>query len=534
MSYLASEFDELERELNADRDYHEMRAAQDYEDESDIDKAVGEGVPDEEEDEDEDNDDDPMQREADAEADGMKVDDGKDFYGNPTAGHARIVLPPIPEVLSLDPGTLLINPLFHSLRDWNDGLSKQEMTIPQLAESMHEIGQQQRVQAYLNEEGDAVVYIGERRVAAGRLIRDELNSNFEILVELHRDLDEDGALQRLLHENWQREDPGPMEKARAIALVRERHKWKGTQGTEKVAAYFGVHPATIQNAEFVAADPVLVEAVMGGKMTFDAAVDLARAKKPPQSEVQAKTRAGNDKAGAPLTAEEKAQVLDKAKELAAADPKVKKAAEKDQRAKDKAWMKEDRARSKARKAKEKAEKLAAKGKDKGKGAKVDKAGAGDGPRVATEAEIDAIINPQVLPVVPTPPPVVASRHIRKALQQTGLGGVSGAPKMSEAIELYESLKGVEDGTYPNAMNRHFEYFCRWAKGDKKTSDKGLVATFDDMADQMKPMLGHSKLQVGVEHVGKGKPKTSKPASKPTAKPTAKPKAKAKPTPKSKK
>src|ERR1017187_721768 len=255
MSYLASEFDELERELNADRDYHEMRAAQDYEDESDIDKAVGEGVPDEEEDEDEDNDDDPLQREADAEADGMKVDDGKDFYGNPTAGHARIVLPPIPEVLSLDPGTLLINPLFHSLRDWNDGLSKQEMTILQLAESMHEIGQQQRVQAYLNEEGDAVVYIGERRVAAGILIRDELNSNFEILVELHRDLDEDGALQRLLHENWQREDPGPMEKARAIALVRKRHGWKGAQGTAKVAAYFGVHPATVSNAEFVAADP---------------------------------------------------------------------------------------------------------------------------------------------------------------------------------------------------------------------------------------------------------------------------------------
>jgi hypothetical protein len=109
------------------------------------------------------------------------------------------------------------------------------------------------------------------------------------------------------------------------------------------------------------------------------------------------------------------------------------------------------------------------------------------------------------------------------MEQTGLADASPAPKMAYAVDLLQSLAGP---TYPDVMNRLFAYFAKWGKGGKGVSDKGLIAAFDDVADQIPknlsdPYYVYSRADLKKEATTRKKAATKAEAAAKATKPTAK-------------
>jgi hypothetical protein len=424
-------------------------------------------------------------RYADEEDEDQDDDDGgKELESAPLPVH-------LSTVLDVDVDDLLISPRLHDIRQWTES-SQHELSIPELAESILEIGQQQRCRVYPTPEG-YVLYIGERRYNACAMLKDEGytwpdGSAWKVKVEVDPDMTEEKALRACLHENLMREDLTFREKAGAIRLVREANGWtdgEDYKNTERVAEFLRINPASVMNYELVADGPAEIGGMVeSGQMTFSAAVDLLRAKKD----------------GAPLTEDALKAVVGKAEEAAAKDlgkkgvggrkgkgqaaptpanpanpardtDDIDKADKADNppaedekplgpKPKDKvkqaAWMTEQRKKHNERIAREKVEKAAAREK-----AKTDKAAAAK--------------------------PVVSTTHIRKALQETGAADNVKAPKLVDFLNLFEEF--AASPTYPEVMQKAFAYTAKWGHGAGKTSDKGMQAAWDDVADQCKPLVG---------------------------------------------
>ena len=415
-------------------------------------------------------------------------------------------------LLSANPTDLLLDPVLHSIRSWT-GTSGHELTLEQLALSMYEEGQQERVRTYpsltaKDENGDPrkVIYIGERRCAAAEIVQQEWEPGFEVLIEHDPTMTAEKALQLCGQENLVREDLRPLEKARLIELVRKQNGWTGSHHTADVAAWLKVSPATIANCELLAkAAPEVIGRLEDGTLSYSDAVATVRSKK----------------GGQALTAEQQAELVGKAAEIAEKEavetvakgksPKLAKPAG----ATDKEWMKATRAASKARREKEAAEKKAAKVAAKA----ADKPGKTDAGGV--KSTVDEPETPQTSQTASKPAaeplqgkPAITSRHLRKAKEETGLADAAPAPKMAYAVELVGALIGP---TYPEVMNGLFRYFVKWGRGGKAVkgvkppSDKGLIAAFDDVADQI-PKAGKRPVAETV----KVTKVTPKPAPKPPA------------------
>jgi hypothetical protein len=438
---------------------------------------------------------DEEERAANADADkrhdaGGPLDDDGDDDGDDGAAippipvlrqRANVANAAAPMVLDVDPEDILIDPVLHSIRNWGDE-SAQELTIAQLAESIAENGQQERCLVYPSPEG-YVLYIGERRYTAVRMLQEEGNvwhdgSPYKLRIEVNPDMDAAGALRLCLHENIHRENLRADELGRAVALVRKTFGWTDPSSTGEVAAYLGVSPATVYNAELVANAPeAVLSKILDGTMTASAAVALLRAKsggKPLTEEkitevlAVAGEEAGKDqrkeagRKGRTVAAAARPGSKD-ASSAAPAAPAAPAVAREEERPlgpkpKDKAkvpeWMKEQKKRHKERLAIEKAEKQAARQR------KAEEA------RAAKEAAV----------------PVVSTTHVAKALKKTAATDTPRAPKLPEFIDFFAEL--AKDPAFPLVMQKAFAYVQKWAHGGANVSDAAMRACWGDVADAL--------------------------------------------------
>ena len=485
----------------------------------------------------------------------------------------------------LDPSVLTPDPYLSGLRDWT-GSSAHELSIPDLAATMLAAGQIEPCRAYPGPGGIPIVYVGQRRLAAATYNVEHGHPGFrlEIIIDA---VTPDQAFRRALTENYEREDHTVVEKARHVRMARDRYGWKKAQ-EPKLCEFFGVSPATIHSIETLGRAPKdILDRIAAGTLTEAGALDLMLlAKKVTGAGAGDKGAGAGDSASgkggkggkdsAKLTPAEQAAVLEKADELAAADPDNKADAKPKNKSKSGAkdsrptiptpdTMREQRERHKLRLAWQKSGKprptccalhheiafvdnRPCKGEYTSASTSMSSSSA---PAPTGPGTPGAAPTPSPTPSAAKPP--TRAKHIRQASQQV-LGDTldkTRSPKLSEAVAIWRSL--ADDADSPFVMRSYMSYSVRWAKGEKGTSDKGLRAAWEDIADALAkppnstakksatpkakakpaptPALKKAKAKVKakVEPAKKAKaPKSMKPA-----KPAAAPKSKSKPKPVSK-
>ena len=108
----------------------------------------------------------------------------------------------------------------------------------------------------------------------------------------------------------------------------------------------------------------------------------------------------------------------------------------------------------------------------------------EGEYKAAAPVASAVTPPPVGNPVPQPP-VTRAKHIRQAAQDV-LGESASqktrSPKLSEAIQIWEKL-AADDGD-PEVLRKFAKYQVDWARGKKGTSDAGLIAAWEDIADAL--------------------------------------------------
>ena len=506
MTMMSGDLDRMEQEAIDNDNYRELRSG------------AGGGNGDEDEDEDEVEAIREAQAYAEAESeaesqDGVTVVDEDEPAEAAALGANAHPLDAVGKTLVLDLGVeeLLLDPALHAIRDWGGKVpSKHEMTLEQLAESILENGQLQRCLAYQTPEG-YTLYIGGRRRAAVELLVAEgykwpgTDEPWKVRVEVDTELTRDEALRRCCIENIHREDFTNAEYARAIKLVRETHEWTGPAGTPKVAEYLGVVPATIMNVEIVEKAPEFIrEKVAAGTMSRSAAADLLRTKKDgkPLTEAQLKQvaevtqeLAEKDVAegkrqrgrGAAVQAQPAAPTpttptpppVKSATPTPAPEPEEKPLGPKPKSsAAQKEWMKEQQKRHKERLAREKEQKQEAKRQK----AEAKERAAAEAKKAAAQAA----------------KPVATSTHVRAALKKLDLTDKPKTPKLPEILEHFEGLE--TSPTYPEVMQRAFGYFGKWAHGEEKATERGMIAAWDDIADAISAATPKTSKGAGVTSV----------------------------------
>jgi ParB/RepB/Spo0J family partition protein len=348
-------------------------------------------------------------------------------------------------VIEVDPDIIIINPIIHAMRDWT-GSSKQEMTINALADAIFEEGQLQAGVIRETEEGLELVF-GERRLKAVQKLRAAGENIYYRCVV--RDLTNDQAFRLACLENEQRETLTEMEKARQVGTIREHFKWQGAGGRDKIAQLLGVSPATItQREKLMRADVENIQKpVAEGKMGKTAALEI-------------------------LTSPEEQQVpVAKLAKRIAAEREEKEGKEK---AEKKKLVKTTEFVSAA---------VTGKKKDKEK-REMEKAA----PFVAgVEADVAE-------KVVRSPAePSITYRDVRKAQQQIPGAIVNPkAPKMAEAVELFEQFDGP---AFQPVMRTLAQVFCNWAGG--KIGDQILKDAWSRVDDALFAAL-HPHAMDGLE------------------------------------
>ena len=182
------------------------------------------------------------------------------------------------QVLEVNPDDLLTDPAILQIRDWN-GRSEQECTIPELARMIQEETQLEPGLCYLNADNRLVLFDGERRRQAIRLLRMRGAVNrygepflFRILISEVETADQ--ALRGAALSFTQKAALKPLEFTRLVALLRERYDWRGAPGTEAIAEHLGVSPATVTQAEKLSGTSAQTqEQIRDGELSASTALD---------------------------------------------------------------------------------------------------------------------------------------------------------------------------------------------------------------------------------------------------------------------
>ena len=397
------------------------------------------------------------------------------------------------QVLEVDPDLILEDPDVKALREWS-GVSVQELKIPELARLIQEEGQ--KYPCLVRETPDGYMMIdGERRRQAVKMLREE-GDDIQLQVLVDPTAGDDNALRAALLSFTQHEDLTPIEFANAVKLLRRRFHWASGQGTQEIAGFLGVSPATITQAERLLTLPVEVqEKVASGQLKPAAALE-----------------------GATSPVEVQPAVFQKAQEIAE-DEAEKKREKKAAKAKKKlepvkvpfvSGAVKDKKKLKAKRAER--EQAAAQG--------LPNADAGEGaePSVDHETPQDTTLAVADAPAPPTGPAKIEGKHVRAAQRQVpGALPEPKAPKVAEVIAMFE---GWTDVRYPTAMVEFAYRMIDWLHGRAK--DEQVQRSWEDVAGEVS-----GKIVVARSQETPMKPKSK---SKTAPKPKPAPKPKSKPTP----
>jgi ParB/RepB/Spo0J family partition protein len=409
-------------------------------------------------------------------------------------------------VLEIDPDTILEDPILRDLRDWENEESKQQLSLPELARTIYEEGQDKPIGVFESEDGCLTAYDGHRRKRAIKIIRENWDADFPLRVIVNPDMNLDKAIRMAMLADSQQEKFTAREQARNIAMLRKRFGWDGEKGTEAVAGFLGTSQATVTQMERLARYPELLAQVDKGVMSvFTALETISVTSKLPEGE----------------RVKAQAKVVERAQEVA-----------------------------NEQKEKKKKEKLAPLTPEQKRiGENVRKAAERDREKKAAEAmakgePIAEDVEAETETPTPTSAPKIDSSHVRKAAKDVlGDAAKVRAPKMSDAINLIGPWAGP---AYPKVMADFAGTFEDWAHG--KATYKKLEAAWDDIADELAkvpvkassskastpksasapasgkkaaiPVKASGKKEAAAKPAGKKtttkqapKPKTSKPASK---------------------
>jgi ParB/RepB/Spo0J family partition protein len=358
----------------------------------------------------------------------------------------------------LDPELVHLDPALQQLREWT-GSSRQERSIDELARMIAEEGQLLDATVRETDNGFVLVAGHRRREAIIRLRREgsvkDDGSPFLLKVKVVPSVDENRALRMALMENVQREDFTPVEFARAIVnVIRPRFGWTDKKTTAKVAGFLGVSPATVTQAEKLLKLPEGIQAdVQAGRLSAAAALDYTPV---------LDAGAGPEKV---------AEVAEKARRKADAEA----AKEADRAAKLADKLEKEAAEAKARSVPPSEQKGAPKDK---KSQAVFKSDAARTAKIERKARLAREAADKAAGVVKEGKAKVKGRHVRAAVKESGAaGGKQKAPRMSEAVELFEGWTGA---LYPKVMASFAQAFMAWGKG--KLTDKAITRAWDDVAD----------------------------------------------------
>ena len=413
------------------------------------------------------------------------------------------------QVLEVDPDLILEDPDVKALREWS-GVSTQELKIPELARTIQEEGQ--TVPCTVRETPDGYMMVdGERRKAAVKMLRDE-GEDIQLRVLVDPSANDDSALRAALLSFTQHEDLTPIEFANAVKLLRRRFHWAGGQGTQEIASFLGVSPATVTQAERLLMLPVEIQdKVASGQLKANAALE-----------------------GATSPVEVQPAVFEKAEEIAEAEAKVKREKK----------AAKDAAKDAAKAAKSKKKKLepvkvpfvsgAVKDKKKLKALREERekvgqatgeglpnADAGEGAEPSVDPETPQDTTP-VATDVPTVPAKIEGKHVRAAQRQ--VPGALPEPKAPKVVEVIAMFEGWTDVRYPTVMVEFAYRMIDWLHGRAK--DESVRKSWDDVAGELTAPVTVIRSAGSFQVNSK-----TKPSPKPKAKPT--PKLKAKPAPKPK-
>lgn len=412
------------------------------------------------------------------------------------------------QVLEVDPDLILEDPDVKALREWS-GMTAQELKIPELARTIQEEGQ--TVPCTVRETPDGYMMVdGERRKAAVKMLRDE-GEDVQLRVLVDPTANDDSALRAALLSFTQHEDLTPIEFANAVKLLRRRFHWAGGKGTQEIASFLGVSPATITQAERLLTLPAEVqEKVASGQLKPAAALE-----------------------GVTSPIEVQPAVFEKAGEIAEAEAKVKRE-KKAAKAKKKLEPVKVPFVSGAVKDKKKLKAIREE-REKAAGQEVPNADAGEGATPLDDPETPQDTTP-VTADVPTSPAKIEGKHVRAAQRQIpGALPEPKAPKVAEVIAMFE---GWTDVRYPTALVEFAYRMIDWLHGRAK--DASVIGSWDDVAGELtgKIIVARSadsaKVSAKTKSSSKSKAKTTpkvkaKPAPKPKsskpdkpAKPPAKP------------
>lgn len=124
-----------------------------------------------------------------------------------------------------------------------------------------------------------VLTIGHRRRQAIALINQWYDAESKALLKMRVRVDRMGdAFRKAIISNWHLSNFSPMDKAAIIVRLRKLYRWVQREGTDKIAAYIGVSPATIiQYEKFMKVEPALQAALHSGAITPESAFELVAA-----------------------------------------------------------------------------------------------------------------------------------------------------------------------------------------------------------------------------------------------------------------
>ncbi len=185
------------------------------------------------------------------------------------------------EDLYVYPEDLMILPKFQT-RTWPcSDPNIETLGCGQLAESIKQNGQIDSGVVILDPEGTGrhVLIIGHRRRRAIALINQEYESKGIPLIKMRVRIDRVGdPLRKAYQSNWNLDNFSPMDKSATIARLRRENGWYHRPGTERIAHYLGVSPATvIQYEKFIKAEPAVQAALHSGQIAPESAFELIKA-----------------------------------------------------------------------------------------------------------------------------------------------------------------------------------------------------------------------------------------------------------------
>ncbi len=185
------------------------------------------------------------------------------------------------------------------------GGDKETEAIAAMAASMEKVGQILPVRVRYGTKGQYVLVDGRRRTMAIGMVnaskakgqelmrvacvvgKDDMTKMSKVLGKAHR---------RSMMANIHAARMNPMDMAEDMRRLREQYKWVGNQGTQNIAEYLQVSPATvIQYEKFLKLDKEHQEQIYNGTISLDAAFALVNVVPSKRNEVLAKAKELDEK-----------------------------------------------------------------------------------------------------------------------------------------------------------------------------------------------------------------------------------------------